>query len=30
LVNCIGIESPGLTAAGAIAETVVALFDDSR
>jgi L-2-hydroxyglutarate oxidase LhgO len=28
LVNCIGIESPGLTAAGAIAERVVALLDE--
>lgn len=29
LVNCIGIESPGLTAAGAIAERVVQLLDGS-
>ncbi len=28
LVNCIGIESPGLTASGAIAERVVALLED--
>ena len=27
LINCIGIESPGLTAAGAIAERIVGLFD---
>lgn len=28
LVNCIGIESPGLTASGAIAERVLALLED--
>ncbi|MFT5443998.1 MAG: L-2-hydroxyglutarate oxidase LhgO [Myxococcota bacterium] len=30
LVNCIGIESPGLTAAGAIAERVVRLLEANR